>query len=110
MKDSLGHGYWTARRASRRRVLRGAALGLAGVALAGCTASTETATTAPVPTSAAAASPTRAAGAAPAATAARTPKLGGTFKTMGTSSEPNLDPHMESLRVTGGLGALICYS
>src|SRR5262245_1582950 len=29
---------------------------------------------------------------------------------MGTSAEANLDPHLESLRITGGLGALMCYS
>src|SRR5437879_1171153 len=98
----MGHdervSYWTVRRVSRRGVLRGAALGAAGLGLAACSGGT----TAPAaPTSAPAAPPAApAATSAPAAlapTAAPTTapaKRGGMIKTIATASEGHLDPHM----------------
>jgi peptide/nickel transport system substrate-binding protein len=90
--------------------LRGAALGLAGLGLAGCTSNTETPTAAPAATAAATAAPTRAAGAAPAAAApAAQPKLGGKLAVIVTFAERTLDPHMLQ-GAAGGIGNNICYS
>src|SRR5262245_5957286 len=106
-----GPSYWaTGRRLSRRRVLVGGAgaVGVVGLGLAGCTASTET----PVATSAAAvgtAPPagTPSAGAAP--TTRRAPKYGGIVRTSSSSVERNLDPQ----QLNGGHGshgASACYN
>jgi ABC-type transport system substrate-binding protein len=100
-------GRFRARRLGRRHVLRGGALGIAGLTLAGCAQTTAPPTSAPAaipPTSAPAA-----AGPAPTPTAV-SPKLGGTLKTMGTSPERNLEPHNSGGAAGGAIGALICYS
>src|SRR5437870_1553384 len=111
----MGHdervNYWTARRVSRRGVLRGVALGAAGLGLVGCAGGT---TAPPAPTSAPAAPP-----AAPAATAATAPtaaptaapaKRGGMIRTIATASEGHLDPHMIGGFSVGSYGPGPCYS
>src|SRR5262245_28494132 len=90
MRQERARGFGFRRRVSRRGLLRGAAAGVVGLGLAGCTATTETPTVAPAATAAATAAPTRAAGAAPAATPQA--KRGGTLKVMGTPVEQTLDP------------------
>jgi peptide/nickel transport system substrate-binding protein len=110
----MGHdermNYWTRRRASRRGVLRGVALGAAGLGLAGCAGGT----TAPAATSAPAAPPPAAAStAATAPTAAPTTapaKRGGMIKTIATASEGHLDPHMTGGFSVGSYGPGMCYS
>lgn len=105
-----GSNYWT-RAVSRRRLLAGSAVGIAGLTLAGCTGSTATPTAAPpapAATSGAAPAPT-AVQAAPTPTAVR-PKLGGTLRTMTTSAERNLEPHLTTGVAAGAHGAALCYS
>jgi peptide/nickel transport system substrate-binding protein len=110
MGDRDDGGYWAMKRLSRRRLLRGAAVGVVGFGLAGCTATTETPTVAPAATAAATAAPTRAAGAAPQPTAPAA-KRGGTIKAMANAFERNLEPHAAGgLGTTGGYGPYICYS
>jgi peptide/nickel transport system substrate-binding protein len=110
-------GYWDRvawRRLRRRRVLRGGAVGVVGLAIAGCANTTAPAvapTTAPAAPAAATRAPEGSGAAAPAATtAAPQPKLGGTIQTMTTSAERNLDPHASTGAAGGSIGALISYS
>jgi peptide/nickel transport system substrate-binding protein len=94
---------WVGRRLSRRGVVRGAALGAVGAALAGCASSSAPAPAATAPPAAVAAAPTTA--------AAAQPKRGGTIKTMSTTSERNLEPHISGgVGTLGAVGPLVCYS
>src|SRR5215831_11896600 len=85
---------WLRRAYSRRRVLGGIGAGAAGLAIVGCTSTTETPTAAPAST----ARPASSAVAAPTTGAAqptKQPKYGGTFKvTQGSADQANLDPHL----------------
>jgi ABC-type transport system substrate-binding protein len=97
--------FWGKARWPRRRVLRGAAVGAAGLGLAGCATSNVTVPAAPTSAPAAAAATS-----APAAAPTVAPKYGGTIKTIGTSAEANQEPHAGALRVQGGNSPLTCYS
>src|SRR5687768_4959887 len=109
MESTNAWDRFSARRRSRRGVLRGGVTSLAGLALAGCATATVPPTAAP--TTAAPAGPTTAAGPAAGATAGRpAPKLGGMLRSISMSSEPNLEPHSTPGIVSAALGAQICYS
>src|SRR5262245_4067091 len=101
---------WAGRRLSRRRVVRGAALGAVGTVLAGCASSSAPASPAAnTPAATVEAAPTT--GAAGAPTAGAQPKRGGTIKTMSTTSERNLEPHISGgVSTLGAVGPLVCYS
>jgi peptide/nickel transport system substrate-binding protein len=107
VKTEPTSSYWTSKRLSRRHVLRGAALGVVSVGVAGCAGGSA----APAP---AAVAPTTAPAppAAAAPTTAPTPaaaKLGGKLSTFATLAETNLDPHVAN-GAAGGVGAMVCYS
>jgi peptide/nickel transport system substrate-binding protein len=100
--------FWASRRLPRRRILRGAAFGIAGLSLAGCGTATVSPTSSPPPTTGAAPAASNAT-AAPSPAAA--PKVGGTLRTMTTAVERNLEPHVAGgVNATGNAGPLICYS
>jgi peptide/nickel transport system substrate-binding protein len=101
---------WARQRLSRRRVLRGSALGVVSLGLAGCATSSAPAAPTTAPT-AAAPTATAASGAAPAPAATAQPKRGGKIMTMATSVERNLEPHISgSISGTGSFGPQVCYS
>jgi peptide/nickel transport system substrate-binding protein len=93
---------------SRRRLLGGAAVGVVGLGLAGCSTPAASAPTS-VP---AAVAPTAPAAAAPAATpTVPAPKRGGTLKLAYGTTARNLDPHGNGgLGAWGTNGPYICYS
>lgn len=95
-------------RVSRRRVIQGG-LGLAGLAVAGCTAPAPSTSTAAIPTAtaAAAAAPTRVA-ASPTAAPPR-PKYGGTLRTTARGGSANADPH-QATSLTGAFTPIMSYS
>jgi peptide/nickel transport system substrate-binding protein len=94
-------------RVSRRGVLRGGALSVLGVGLAGCTPPSS-APTAGAVTSVAGPAPTTGAAIPSPATAAVRPKYGGTLKTMATFAERNLDPHAANGAII--IGSALCYN
>jgi ABC-type transport system substrate-binding protein len=97
-----GFRYRFARRVSRRNVLRGGAVGVVGLGLAGC-GTNPAPPAAPTATSVGAAAP--AAAPSPAAAA---PKYGGTLKTNATFAERNMDPHVANGAIA--IGNVLCYS
>src|SRR5262245_21681711 len=100
---------WNARRIPRRRVLRGAGMGLAGLTTLRCASPAAPPVAAPTATSAAGAPPAAASSPAVAATAA--PKRGGTLKNLTTSGPRSLDPHAAAAAsAVGATGPLFCYS
>src|SRR5438874_979701 len=103
------HGsVWRRRRYSRRGVLRGAGVGLAGALAAGCTT---TSGPAPTATTASAAAPSASVGPAPVATSAAQPKYGGNHQvTYGPSDAPHLDPHQTNSAALLNQGVGIAWS
>jgi peptide/nickel transport system substrate-binding protein len=101
---------WLRRAYSRRRVLGGIGAGAAGLAIVGCTSTTETPTAAPAAT----ARPAGSAVAAPTTGAAqptKQPKYGGTFKvTQGSADQANLDPHLINSNALSVAGPGMCWS
>jgi hypothetical protein len=93
---------------SRRDVLRRGALGVVSLGLAGCAGAPAPPTIAPVPTPIGGSTPLAVATVAPA-TAVSQPKYGGALKTIATSGERTLDPHMAGGAV-GGVGNYVFYS
>ncbi|MCL6650415.1 MAG: hypothetical protein K6U89_19120, partial [Chloroflexi bacterium] len=102
----MGSDYWT-RRLTRRRVLRGTALGVIGLGLAACSTPAAGPTPAAPSTPAGGAAPTRVAGSP--TPAARQPKRGGALKSMATFNWRTQDPHLTG-GPAAGVGGMLAYS